>query len=79
MAAPDYNLTGGPDGLFQSHDLSAQILSKTVDFSKYTGTAAGAATKTADVITIPAGFVVDTSWHFFFFFFGIQWLLHSFN
>lgn len=59
MAAPDYNLTGGPDGLFQSHDLSAQILSKTVDFSKYTGTAAGVATKTADVITIPAGFVVE--------------------
>ena len=59
MAAPDYNLTGGADGKFQSHDLGYQILSKTLDFSLFTGTAAGAGSKTADIITLPAGFVVE--------------------
>lgn len=59
MAAADYSLVAGADGLFQSHSLEYQLLSKTVDFSKFTGSAAGVAGKTADVISIPAGFVVE--------------------
>lgn len=62
MAAPDYDLTGGADGKFQSHDLGFQILKKTLDFSLFTGTGASAGSKTADIITIPAGFVVEEVW-----------------
>lgn len=59
MAAADYDLTSGADGKFQSHDLGFLILSKTLDFAKFTGTAASAGSKTADIITLPAGFVVE--------------------
>jgi len=60
--------TGIYDGGFQKHSLEYQVLSKVVDFAKFVGTtdsngtntaAAGVAGNTADVITIPAGFVVE--------------------
>ena len=56
----NYDLTAGTSTkLYQSHDLQRGQLVNKVDFSLFTGSAAGAATDTADVITIPAGFVVE--------------------
>ena len=52
--------TGLNDSNFQSERLFPQSLSRTIDFAKFTTTSvAGAAADTADVITIPAGFVVE--------------------
>jgi hypothetical protein len=56
----NYDLTTGTsDKLYQKHDQSHAQLVKTLDFSLFTGSAAGAAADTADIITIPAGFVVE--------------------
>ena len=56
----NYDLTKGVDGLYQNHELAQQVFSKTVDFSKFAnGVSYGAQTEYADVITIPAGFVVE--------------------
>ena len=56
----NYLLTSGTsDKLYQTHNNNWAILEKQVDFSKFTGTAAGVAADTADVITIPAGFIVE--------------------
>lgn len=57
--ASTYDLSAGSDGLFQKNTLDGGLLSKVVDFAKFTGSAAGAATNTADVLTIPAGFIVE--------------------
>ncbi len=56
----NYVITSGTaDKLYQTHDPAWVVLEKLVDFSKFTGTAAGAAADTADVITLPAGFIVE--------------------
>lgn len=56
----NYVITSGTaDKLYQTHDTGWKILEKVVDFSKFTGTAAGVAADTADVITIPASFMVE--------------------
>lgn len=56
----NYDLTAGTvTKLYQAHDQGWGTLTNQVDFSKFTGTAAGVAADTADVITIPAGFVVE--------------------
>ena len=52
--------TGVTDLNFQAKSFEMQILSRTIDFAKFTGSAAGAAADTADVIDIPAGFVVES-------------------
>lgn len=58
--ATNYDLTAGTvTKLYQSHDPAWVTLYNKVDFSKFTGTAAGAAADTADVLTLPAGFVVE--------------------
>lgn len=57
--ASTYDLSAGSDGLFQKQSPDGCLLSKVVDFAKFTGSAAGSATNTADVITIPAGFIVE--------------------
>lgn len=56
----NYDITAGTSDLnFQKHDLGFTVLSRMVDFSKFTGSAAGSATDTADIINLPAGFVVE--------------------
>lgn len=56
----NYDLTTGTsDKLYQTHNHSWAVLQKSVDFSKFTGTSAGTAADTADIITIPAGFIVE--------------------
>lgn len=55
----NYDITAGTSDLnFQKHSVDFQVLSRLVDFSKFTGTAAGAAADTADVLNLPNGFVV---------------------
>lgn len=58
----NYVTTNGlNDGNFQSERQFAQSISRTIDFSKFTTTGvAGVAADTADVLTIPAGFVVES-------------------
>lgn len=51
--------SGASDLNFQKHTPGGHTISRLVDFAKFTGTAAGAAGDTADVITLPAGFVVE--------------------
>lgn len=56
----NYDITAGTSDLnFQTHELDFQLLSRVVDFAKFTGSAAGAAADTADILTIPAGFTVE--------------------
>lgn len=56
----NYDLTSGTATKnYQTHDLGRGQLSNTVDFALFTGTAAGSAADTADIITIPAKFVVE--------------------
>lgn len=58
--AVNYDLTAGTsDLLFQAHDQSSQVLTKVIDWAKFTGTAAGTTGQSAAIITIPAGFVVE--------------------
>lgn len=55
----NYDITAGTSDLnYQKHSIDYQILSRTVDFAKFTGTAAGAAADTADVLNLPVGFVI---------------------
>lgn len=57
----NYDITAGTSDLnFQKRSFENQTLSRVLDFSKFTGTAAGTAADTADVVTIPAGFVVES-------------------
>ena len=56
----NYNLLAGADGLFQKTSTELTVLSKTVDFSKFTGSAAGADGDTAKVIDVPANFQIQS-------------------
>lgn len=56
MASP-YNLRASADGLL-AKKMSPIILARVVDFSLFTGTAAGAATDVAQIIDIPANFII---------------------
>ena len=58
MAAYDLT-TGTVDKNYQVHNNNWSVLEKTLDFSKFTGSAAGAATDTAKIITLPVGFIVE--------------------
>lgn len=59
----NYVLTAGTSDLnYQKHTYGGETISRLVDFSKFTGTAAGAASDTADIITLPAGFIVESVW-----------------
>lgn len=55
-----YNLSTGSDGLFQKTSTELTVLSKTVDFSKFTGSAAGADGETATIISVPSNFQVQS-------------------
>lgn len=56
-----YDCTNGlNDGNFQAHDLGQAVLTRVLDFAKATTTGVAAtAADTVDVITIPAGFMVE--------------------
>lgn len=51
--------TGVTDLNYQKHDISFSVLSRTLDFSKFTGSGTGAAASTCDIINLPVGFVVE--------------------
>lgn len=56
-----YNLTTGADGYFQKVSTEFTVLSKTVDFSKFTTAGvAGAAGDIAQIITVPANFQIQS-------------------
>ena len=57
----NYVTTAGlPDGSFQKHNFEGQLLSRTIDWSKCKdGLAAWATGDTLDIITLPAGFVIE--------------------
>lgn len=55
-----YNLSTGSDGYFQKTSTELTVFSKTVDFAKFTGSAAGADGNTATIIDIPANFQVQS-------------------
>ena len=58
--ASTYDISAGTsDLLYQNHSPEYQVLSKVVDWSKFSGTGTGATSATADIITIPANFVVE--------------------
>ena len=56
-----YDITAGTSDLnFQSHTLEWSLISRLIDFSKFTGTASGVASDTSKIITIPAGYSVES-------------------
>jgi len=55
-----YNLSTGSDGYYQRGSTEYTVLSKTVDFAKFTGSAAGADGETATIISIPANFQIQS-------------------
>lgn len=54
--------SGASDLNFQKHTPGGHTISRLLDFAKFTGTAAGAAGDTADIITLPAGYIVESVW-----------------
>lgn len=59
MPSP-YTLTTGADGYYQKKSAEFTVLSKTVDFAKFTGSTYGVAGDIAKIITIPANFQVQS-------------------
>jgi hypothetical protein len=55
-----YNLSTGADGYYQKLSTELTVLSKTVDFAKFTGSAAGADGETATIISVPANFQIQS-------------------
>jgi hypothetical protein len=55
-----YNLSTGSDGYFQKTSTELTVLSKTVDFAKFTGSAAGVDGDIATIISIPSNFQVQS-------------------
>lgn len=58
MASP-YNLRASADGLLAKR-MQSVMFARVVDFSLFTGTAAGVANDVAQIIDIPANFVVES-------------------
>lgn len=55
-----YNLSTGADGYYQKLSTELTVLSKTVNFAKFTGSAAGADGETATIISVPANFQIQS-------------------
>ena len=55
-----YNLSTGADGYYQKTSAELTVFSKTVDFAKFTGSAAGADGATATIIDVPSNFQIQS-------------------
>lgn len=55
-----YNLSTGSDGFFQHTSTELTVLSKTVNFAKFTGSAAGADGDIATIISVPSDFQIQS-------------------